>query len=78
MPKKPDALTKSLPTAKAIYILMLKSKVGRAGMSVLNGFDQLSYAPKASKHPEDAVRWMDAKRETQTFKRMVISEEGKY
>ncbi|MCU6792833.1 hypothetical protein OB236_11950 [Paenibacillus sp. WQ 127069] len=78
MPKTLDALTKSLPTAKAIYILMLKSKVGRAGMSVLNGFDRLSYAPKASKYPEDAVRWMDTKRETQTFKGMVISEESKH
>jgi putative aldouronate transport system substrate-binding protein len=34
--------------------------------------------PKASKHPEDAVKWMDAKLEKETFKGMVIGEEGKH
>jgi putative aldouronate transport system substrate-binding protein len=78
VPSITDALTKNIPTAKATYIPALKGKDGKIGISASQGFDRLTYVPKASKHPEDTIKWIDAKLEQETFKTMAIGEENKH
>ncbi|TBL76612.1 extracellular solute-binding protein [Paenibacillus thalictri] len=78
VPNIADALTKNVPAAKALYIPALKGKDGKLGLSATQGFDRITYVPKASKHPEDAVKWLNAKLEPETFKAMAIGEENKH
>ncbi len=78
VPTIADALNKNFPAAKAVYIPALKGKDGKAGLSATRGFDRLTYIPKASKHPEDAIKWINAKLEKETFKTMAIGEENKH
>jgi putative aldouronate transport system substrate-binding protein len=73
-----DSLTKNKPEAKAVYIPALKGPAGKSGFSMNSGFDRITFIPKSSKNPEDAIKWMDAKLEKETFKKMVIGEEGKH
>ena len=73
-----DALTKNIPTAKATFIPALEGKDGKAGLSASKGFDRITFIPKASKHPEDAIKWMNAKLEKETFRTMAIGEENKH
>ncbi|MDQ0878585.1 putative aldouronate transport system substrate-binding protein [Paenibacillus sp. V4I3] len=73
-----DALAKNIPTAKATFLPALKGKDGKVGLSANQGFDRISFIPKASKHPEDAIKWMNAKLEKDTFKGMAIGEENKH
>jgi putative aldouronate transport system substrate-binding protein len=78
VPTIADALAKNIPTAKAAFIPALKGKDGKAGLSASKGFDRITFIPKASKHPEDAIKWMNAKLEKETFKTMAIGEENKH
>ncbi|WP_246302723.1 extracellular solute-binding protein [Paenibacillus plantarum] len=78
VPTIADALTKNIPTAKATFIPAMKGKDGKAGLSASKGFDRISFIPKASKHPEDAIKWMNAKLEKETFRTMAIGEENKH
>lgn len=73
-----DALNKNIPTAKANYIPGLKGKDGKIGLGASQGFDRITFIPKASKHPEDAIKWMNAKLEKDTFRTMAIGEENKH
>jgi putative aldouronate transport system substrate-binding protein len=73
-----DALVKNIPTAKAAFIPTLKGKDGKTGLSAAAGFDRITFIPKASKHPEDAIKWMNAKLEKDTFRTMAIGEENKH
>ncbi|MDG0811404.1 extracellular solute-binding protein [Cohnella rhizosphaerae] len=76
IPGLSDALAKADPNAKFAYIGALKGPGGEAGFSANAGFDRLTYVPKASKHPEDAIKWIDASLEPETFKEMAIGVEG--
>lgn len=78
VPAVNDALIKNIPTAKAAYISALKGKDGKAGLSAAKGFDRITFIPKSSKHPEDAIKWMNAKLEKDVFRTMAIGEEGKH
>lgn len=78
VPAIADALAKNIPTAKANFIPALKGKDGKAGLTAPSGFDRITFIPKASKHPEDAIKWMNAKLEKETFKTMAIGEENKH
>ncbi|WP_244209265.1 extracellular solute-binding protein [Paenibacillus ferrarius] len=73
-----DALVKNVPTAKAGFLSALQGKDGKAALSAARGFDRITFIPKASKHPEDAIKWMNAKLEKETFKKMAIGEENKH
>jgi putative aldouronate transport system substrate-binding protein len=73
-----DALNKNFPDAKFAYLPILKGKDGKAGLNTNAGFDRLTFIPKASKHPEDAIKWMNAKLEKETFKEIAIGVEGKH
>ncbi|NOU65337.1 extracellular solute-binding protein [Paenibacillus sp. LMG 31461] len=76
IPSIDDALKKNFPSATYAYIPALTGKDGKAGLAQSSGFDRLTFIPKASKHPEDAIKWMDAKLEPDTFKNMAIGVEG--
>ncbi|SDC16399.1 putative aldouronate transport system substrate-binding protein [Paenibacillus sp. UNCCL117] len=78
VPAVNDALVKNNPNAKAGFIPALKGKDGKAGLNAAAGFDRITFIPKASKHPEDAIKWMNAKLEPETFKTMAIGEENKH
>lgn len=73
-----DALTKSFPNAKASYIPTLKGKDGKGGLPVSMGFDRISFIPRTAKHPEDSMKWINAKLDKDTFKLLAIGEEGKH
>lgn len=73
-----DALTKNFPDAKYAYVPALKGKDGQAGLGMSGGFDRLTFIPKSSKHPEDAIKWINAKLDKDTFKLIAIGEEGKH
>jgi putative aldouronate transport system substrate-binding protein len=73
-----DALNKNFPTAKFAYLPILKGKDGKAGINMNSGFDRITFIPKASKHPEDAIKWMNAKLEKEAFKEIAIGKEGKH
>jgi putative aldouronate transport system substrate-binding protein len=78
VPTITDALVKNVPTAKAVYISALKGKDGVSGLSATQGFDRITYIPKSSKNPEEAIKWMNAKLEKDVFRTMAIGEENKH
>ncbi|MNO28213.1 Lipoprotein LipO precursor [compost metagenome] len=78
IPGVADALTKNFPDAKYAYVPALKGKDGLAGLGMSGGFDRLTFIPKSSKHPEDAIKWINAKLDKDTFKLIAIGEEGKH
>lgn len=73
-----DALNKNKPDAKLIYISALKGPNGKYGLSANDGFAAITYIPKTAKHPEDAIKWINAKLDKDTFKLMTIGEENKH
>ncbi|MBB6673450.1 extracellular solute-binding protein [Cohnella nanjingensis] len=73
-----DALNKNNSDAKWTYIPALKGPSGKFGLSANDGFAGITYIPKAAKHPEDAIIWMNAKLDNDTFKLMTIGEENKH
>ncbi|WP_246469678.1 extracellular solute-binding protein [Cohnella nanjingensis] len=78
VPTVTDALKKNQPDAKWTYTPPLKGPSGKVGLPESAGFDRITFIPKAAKHPEDAVKWINAKLEKDTFKLMAIGEEGKH
>jgi putative aldouronate transport system substrate-binding protein len=73
-----DALNKNFPDAKFAYLPILKGKDGKAGLNANSGFDRITFIPKASKNPEEAIKWMNAKLEKDTFREIAIGVEGKH
>lgn len=71
-----DALAKVDPNAKFAYVPPLKGPNGESGFGANAGFDRMSFIPKASKHPEDAIKWINAALEPETFKEVAIGVEG--
>lgn len=78
IPTVTDALNKNQPNSKLVYMGALKGKDGKSGFATNAGMDRISFIPKASKHPEDAIKWIDAKLEKDLFKTLIIGEEGKH
>lgn len=76
IPALSDSLTKTKPDATFSFVPALKGPNGEAGFAANAGFDRLTYIPKASEHPEEAIKWINATLETETFKSMAIGEEG--
>ncbi|MDR6553430.1 extracellular solute-binding protein [Paenibacillus qinlingensis] len=73
-----DALTKNIPSGKAQFLSVLKGPDGEMGFPGNAGFSAITFVPKSSKNPEDAVKWLNAKLDSDTFKNMAIGEEGKH
>lgn len=78
IPTVSDALKKTNPDATFEFVSALKGPNGEAGFSANAGFDRLTFIPKASKHPEDAIKWINASLDPDTFKDLAIGEEGKH
>ncbi|MCM3629469.1 extracellular solute-binding protein [Paenibacillus glycanilyticus] len=76
IPGVADALAKAAPDAKFSYVPALKGPSGKSGFGANRGFDRLSFIPKSSKNPEDAVKWINASLESATFKELAIGVEG--
>lgn len=76
IPAISDSLAKTKPEAKFAFVPALKGPNGEAGFAANAGFDRLTFIPKASKHPEDAIKWINESLEPETFKNMAIGVEG--
>ncbi|CAM3191846.1 extracellular solute-binding protein [Paenibacillus lupini] len=76
IPGVSDALTKAVPDAKFTYLPALKGPNGKSGFGANKGFDRLSFIPKSAKNPEDAIKWINASLESNTFKELAIGVEG--
>lgn len=78
VPTVADTLKKNQPDAKLVFIGPLKGKDGKSGFRMTAGVDRITYIPKSAKNPEDAIKWINAKLDKDTFKLMAIGEEGKH
>lgn len=70
------ALKKSQPDATISFVPALKGPKGKTGFSANAGFDRLTFVPKAAKHPEDAVKYINDLLEPNTFKELAIGVEA--
>lgn len=72
-----DTLKKVCPEAEIVYLPLLKGEDGTCGIqSNATNIDKIVVIPKTSKHPEDAVKWMDKKLDDDIFKEFTIGDEG--
>lgn len=71
-----DALTNSVPDSKYGYIEPIIGDDGQQGVLQTAGYDYLTFIPKASKYPADAMKWINAKLEEDNFKITTIGEDG--
>ncbi len=72
-----DALDKNYPDYNIEYMLPLTGENGQRGYAYGTGrLEKVFVIPKASKHPEDVIKWINAKLEKETFKEMVLGVEG--
>jgi putative aldouronate transport system substrate-binding protein len=71
-----DALAKTVPNAKIAYLMPLQSAGGVSGLSCSAGFDRFTFIPKASKHPKDAMIWMNMKMDKELFRFLTIGKEN--
>lgn len=71
-----SALEKNFPDAKVSIIPYLKGKDDKAVVGVLTNTSWFIAIPKASKHKEEAIKFLDAKLEPETFKELAIGKEG--
>lgn len=78
IPTVTDALQKNFPDAKIAFLPALKGPDGKQGLGMSAGFDRISFIPKSSEHPEDTIKWINAKLEDNLFKEIAIGEEGKH
>ncbi|MCM0649872.1 extracellular solute-binding protein [Clostridium swellfunianum] len=70
------ALQKNFANAKVTLTPPLKGKDGKSGAAFSTGISWYIAIPKASKHKEDAMKWMDIKMKDDVFKSMAIGEEN--
>lgn len=78
VPTLTDALVKNHPNAQMVYMPTLKGPNGKFGLSEPTGFDRITFIPKASKNTEDAIKWINAKLDKDTFRNTAIGEENKH
>jgi putative aldouronate transport system substrate-binding protein len=74
-PNTVAALTKNFPEAKVSVVPFINGKDGKTSISVTSGTSWYIAVPKASKHKEDAIKHINAKLETETFKGLAIGQE---
>lgn len=71
-----DSLKEVVPDAELNAYTALANKDGVVGTATTSGINRLTVIPAASKHKEDAIKYINAKLDPETFKTMVIGEEG--
>ncbi|MBD2844864.1 extracellular solute-binding protein [Paenibacillus sp. IB182496] len=76
IPALAETLAQTHPDAAFEFIGALTGPSGEAGFSANSGFDRLTFIPKSSNHPEEAIKWINATLEEETFKSLAIGEEG--
>ncbi|MHA6483466.1 extracellular solute-binding protein [Paenibacillus sp. strain BS8-2] len=76
VPKLSDALVRNIADAKMVYMPTLKGPNGEFGLPEPSGFDRLTFIPKASKNPEDAIKWINAKLDKDVFREVTIGQEN--
>ncbi|MFB9273784.1 extracellular solute-binding protein [Cohnella cellulosilytica] len=70
------AIVKSDPNAKVAFAGALTGKDGTAGLALSEGFELFTVVPKSAKHPEEAIKWINAKLEPKVFLESYLGEEG--
>ncbi len=70
------SIVKNFPEAKVNYCGALTGKDGKAGLAMSAGFDSYNFVPKSSQYPEDAVKWLNAKLDPDTFLYQTLGVEG--
>lgn len=75
-PNTINALTKNFPEAKVSVVPFLKGKEGKTVLSVTSGTSWYIAVPKYSKNKEAAIKLVNAKLETETFKGLAIGQQG--
>ncbi|MGG1516667.1 extracellular solute-binding protein [Paenibacillus oryzisoli] len=70
------AFTKNVATGKMGYLLPLKGPDGKAGVQMEDKLLYVHAIPKSSKHAEDAIKFMDAKLQMDTFTFLTLGEKG--
>jgi putative aldouronate transport system substrate-binding protein len=79
IPTISDTMKKTQPDAKLAYIPPVSGPGGKAvepAGDLNNAIDCFTMIPKSSKHPEDVIKYFNAKLEESTFKELVIGIEG--
>ena len=72
-----DALDQSSPGYKIEYMAPLTGENGQCGYAYGSGrLERVFVIPKSAKHPEDVIKWINAKLDKDVFKEMVLGEEG--
>ncbi len=71
-----EALTANVPEATLDTFGPLKNSDGVIAATTAIGLNKLTVIPANSKHKEDAMKYMNLKCETETFKASVIGDEG--
>lgn len=74
-----DALDKNVSDYSIDYIQPLSGKNGEYGYGYgASNINRIAVIPKAAEHPEDAMKWMNAKLDTEVFREMAIGVEGEH
>lgn len=74
-----SALKANQPGAEVEYMIPPKGKNGEQGFGCVMGsygWDLISFIPKSCKYPEEVIKYIDAKLETNNFRKISIGEEG--
>ncbi len=75
-----DSLNANISDAEIEYLLPLKGKDGECGYTTggTGGgiINRIMVIPESAEHPEDMIKWVNAKLEPETFKNLAIGEEG--
>lgn len=71
-----EALKKNVPDAQYQFVPPLKGPDGKSGFTKNGGFNKITFVPKTAKHPEDAIKLVNAMLEPNTFKELFIGKEG--
>jgi ABC-type sugar transport system, periplasmic component len=70
------AMQKTFPNEKLVLIPPLKGPDGKSSNIVSRGVSYYIAIPKVAKHKEDAMKWINAKLQPDTFKSLAIGDEN--
>ncbi|MEG0485371.1 MAG: extracellular solute-binding protein [Oscillospiraceae bacterium] len=70
------AIKQNLPNASLKFILPLENEKGERELPLNKGLENITVIPVTSKHPEDAIKWLNATLEEKNFDLLAIGEEG--
>ena len=72
-----DALEKNAPDYEVEYMFPLEGANGQRGYAYgSNPLERVMVIPKSAEHPDDMMKWIDAKLDADVFRNLAIGEEG--